>query len=84
MLNLHDFAKDKEIKRLAGMMLDLTYSSKKADTLRLTGKGTRELDGKPADLNYDTYDSPCLQSKWKSGLIEVRKGTRKLTLDFRK
>ncbi len=63
---------------------DLTYSSGRAGTLRLTADGTRELDGAPADLDYDTYDCPYLRSAWKSGLIEVQKGDEKLTLDFRR
>ena len=38
----------------------------------------RFIDGKQVVFPYDTYDSPCVHSKWGSGVIE----TDKVILDF--
>ena len=32
---------------------------------------TREIAGKTVQFPYDTYDSPCVKSKWGSGVIET-------------
>jgi hypothetical protein len=77
-------------KEIAGNRLEfdreelrLTYESKRAGTLHLDARGTRKLNGRPAKLDYATYDCPYLRSKWDSGLVEVIKGRRRLRLDFR-
>ena len=38
----------------------------------------RWIDGKQVVFPYETYDSPCVFSKWGSGIIE----TKKVVLDF--
>ena len=60
----------------------LTYASRRAGRLVLDTKGTREVDGAPADLEYATYDCPYLKSAWGSGVVEIVKGERRLVLDF--
>lgn len=62
----------------------LTYHSCRAGKLTLDTRGTREIDGAPADLNYATYDCPYLRSEWKSGIIEMRHGENHLVFDFTK
>ena len=61
----------------------LTYESSRAGRLEIDTRGTRRLDGRPADLDYATYDCPYLRSKWDSGVIEVRTPRRRACLDFR-
>ena len=60
----------------------LSYSSTRAGRLFLDTKGTRRHNGERVDLDYGTYDSPFMQSDWGSGVIEIRKGERRLLLDF--
>ena len=62
----------------------LTYTSKRAGSLYIDTTGVRKLNGKNADLDYDTYDCPYLRSVWKSGVVDVIKGKRRLHLDFNK
>ena len=70
-----------ELRFDAGEMR-LTYASQRAGRLALDTKGRREVDGASLDLEYPTYDCLYLKSAWKSGVVEVRKGDRRLTLDF--
>ena len=52
-------------------------------SLYLNGDRLPELDGVPVDLNPELiYDSPYLNSVHGSGLIQIRKGEKSLTLDF--
>jgi len=60
----------------------LSYFSTRAGRLFLDTKGTRRLNGEDVDLDYGTYDSPYMQSDWESGVIEIRKGEKRLVLDF--
>lgn len=39
---------------------------------------TRKIGGRPVEFPYKTYDSPCVQSQWNSGVIE----TPMAVLDF--
>jgi len=62
--------------------MELTYGSKRAGELLLNTKGVRRLDGKPAPLDYATYDNPYMHSAWQSGVVEIRDGDSRLLLDF--
>ncbi len=62
----------------------LTYTSKRAGSLYIDTEAGRKLNGKDADLDYDTYDCPYLRSVWKSGVVDIIKGKRRLHLDFSK
>lgn len=72
--NKIDFDKEK---------MTLTYTSKRGGTITIDTRGTRKIDGKSVDLDYGTYDSPFIQSAWKSGIIELHWGDKKQVLDFR-
>lgn len=52
--------------------MTLTYGNLKMN------KTERLIDGKQAAFPYDTYDNPCVFSKWGSGVIE----TDKVIIDF--
>lgn len=60
----------------------LTYTSRRAGTIRMDAKQLREVDGRPADLDYATYDCPYIQSAWDSGVIELIHGSNRERLDF--
>jgi hypothetical protein len=63
--------------------VSLEYCSPRHGRLGVDADGGRFLDGRPADLDYPTWDSPYLRSAWDSGLVELAKGGRGLVLDFR-
>jgi hypothetical protein len=63
---------------------ELTYSSKRAGTLRLNTSGLRECNGQLVDLGYATYDCPFLHSAWGSGVVELTNGTGRAVLNFQK
>lgn len=52
--------------------MTLSYGNMKMNKMK------RLIDGKQVVFPYDTYDSPCVYSKWGSGIIE----TSKVILDF--
>ena len=54
--------------------MSLSYDSKAQGRLYLDTKGARHLNGKPADLDYPTYDNPYVRSVWGSGVVEMLKG----------
>lgn len=60
----------------------LTYYSKNQGKLCIDTLGLRELNDKKINLDYPTYHSPYLNSKWDSGIIEITKGKKKLLLNF--
>lgn len=62
--------------------MDLTYHSKRYGVLHIDTKGARELNGKPAPLDYPTYGNPYVHSAWDSGIVEIAKDGRRLLLDF--
>lgn len=64
--------------------MQLTYASKRAGRLYIDTKAGRKLNGKDMDLDYGTYDCPYLKSAWKSGVIDIIKGKRRVRLDFSK
>jgi len=63
--------------------MSLSYHSLQAGVLTMDTRGRREIDGRPADLDYPAWDSPFIQSAWDSGLIRLMHGSESLTLDFR-
>lgn len=64
--------------------MQLTYTSKRAGRIYLDTEGGRRLNGRDANLDYATYDCPYLSSAWKSGVVDIIKGRRRLRLDFNK
>jgi len=63
--------------------VSLEYRSARHGRIGVDADGGRFLDGRPADLDYPTWDSPYMRSPWDSGLVELAKDTRRLVLDFR-
>ena len=74
------FASRRELDRDS---MSLTYHSRRCGAITLDRSGRREVCGQPADLDYPTYDCPYLRSAWKSGVVELLQGERRLLLDFR-
>ena len=62
----------------------LTYDSKRAGKLFLGIKDGRKLNDQPVDLDYPTFGSPFMSSRWDSGIVEIRAGGKKRVLDFTK
>ena len=62
--------------------MTLTYFSKRQGKLCIDSLGLRKLNDKKIDLEYPTYQSPYLNSKWDSGIIEITYGKKKLLLNF--
>jgi hypothetical protein len=60
----------------------LTYRSKRAGTLYLDTKDQRKLGEIAVNLEYPLFGSPFMNSRWGSGIIEIKWGERKLVLDF--
>lgn len=63
----------------------LNYTSLRGDTFAFYTDESKipEINGKPVNYAPDkVYDSPFVQSKWNSGVVDIQKGKRKLTLNF--
>lgn len=60
----------------------LRYASKRNGVLEMDTRGKRRFNGRDEDLNYATFENPFMKSRWRSGVIELRKGKWKLKLDF--
>jgi hypothetical protein len=69
--------------RFDSQAVSLEYPSPRHGRLGVNANGGRLLDGRTADLEYPTWDSPYLRSVWDSGLVELTKDSRRLVLDFR-
>jgi hypothetical protein len=63
--------------------LRLAYDSRRAGSLYIDAKGGRRLDGDEVDLDYPLYRNPYVRSEYGSGVVEIKKGRRRLRLDFR-
>jgi len=62
--------------------MTLSYGSSQVGTLSMDTGGNRKLNGEAVDLDYATYDCPYMQSEWGSGTVQLRKGEKRLVLDF--
>ncbi len=62
--------------------MTLTYDSQRGDKIKINGAGLRQVDDADVDLNYQTYDSPYMQSQWDSGVITLKYGGDEAVLDF--
>ena len=63
----------------------LTYTGLSGDRFKFfADQGDRpQINGSPIDLEPDkVYDSPFVQSDWDSGVVTIRKGDRKIILNF--
>jgi hypothetical protein len=61
----------------------LTKDSKDFLSLHLESGALPEIDGKPINLNPDMlFDSPFMSSEHGSGVVTIKKGYRKLTIDL--
>jgi hypothetical protein len=63
--------------------VSLEYHSPRHGRLGVDANGGRSLNGRPADLDYPTWDSPYLRSAWDSGVVELSKDGHKRVMDFR-
>lgn len=62
--------------------MSLRYHSGRYGDLSMNTDGSRRINGQEADLDYQTYDCPYMQSEWDSGVIHLQKDEKTLTLDF--
>jgi hypothetical protein len=62
--------------------MTLAYNSKKAGLIKMNSNKLRQVNGVNIDLDYQTYDSPYMQSQWDSGIITLKHGDDEVILDF--